>query len=240
METYEPNTTVGVFIPFIHRAEAFLPAANSVSYTLRDHTGAPVAGFTDVALTPAPTEAHVQIQIQAAQNLITSPRRFETRTVIVKALAGITPWQATVRYRLLPWVPVTVYPDTVRSYVGLDPTELPDGDLDVTSALLDVEAEVGQTELAAALISGTQLERYANRAVLARTVLNSLTAIRSRYLLRHTDGSINAQRGELDIKDLETRAQRDLAEAKDLLLGRPPTAEAMMYIPTLTDPITGV
>jgi hypothetical protein len=239
MQTYEPNTIVSVFIPFIHQGEAFLPAANSVRYTLRDHAGTPVPGFVDVPLTPGLTDTFVRIEVPALQNAITAGRRFETRTINLRALIGTTPWHTQVRYRLLPWLPITVTPDSIRSYVGLDVTELPDTDLDVISAALDVEAELTQTVLAAALISGTQNERMANRAIQAQAVLNSLTAISSRYLLRHTDGSINAQRGALNIEDLEARARRDLVEAKNLLLGRPPTAEAMMYIPALIDPITG-
>lgn len=237
MLTFEPGADITIVVPFLLEGEPFIPEEDSVTYVLRDNDGS-VADSG--ALSPGATDVQVAVTTDAADNALAVDKRFEKRTLIVKATANGLPWETRVIYRLSAWLNTTVTPSDVRGYLGAEIPELPDSAIDLWEAYMAVETAVTKTTLDAALVAGTAVERAANKAILARAVLDIIPSLAARLLQSHTDGTIKAERAKMDLKLLADKARGDLSGAIDTLTNRSVTAYPMLVFATPdVDVITG-
>lgn len=141
-------------------------------------------------------------------------------------------------YKLTPRIASTVSHRDILAFIGVEEAEFPEADADYVSAywfLLDQYPTLFATNPIAA-----------NNAVVAQTVLDSISAIRSRLWLKNTDGSISVSRS-LDFEALEKRARSALgknlgsavAGFSDTELSTSFGSTQILFAPR-TDPITGV
>ena len=65
--------------------------------------------------------------------------RYEKRTLITKFSSGGIPYTVSMRYRLVPFLNLEIGPENIRKFVGVNPRELPDDEIDLTRAYFDIE-----------------------------------------------------------------------------------------------------
>lgn len=183
---------VPVRILFKNGGETFIPDANSVYYTVRDNDGQTVVGHTNVAVSTGATTAAVTITVPAIVNQITG--KIEQRTVQVKATRGGIPWNTSVAYHLTEWLNFSVRPPQVRKYLGVNEGELPDEDIDLVRAYLQVELDIGEENFAEALSSGTMEAIRANDAIMYQAALQILPGFALRIAQQETNGTLGFQR----------------------------------------------
>lgn len=237
MNTVEPGSDAVITVQFRQQGEPFLPT--TPTWTLRGHSGAPVSGYIAQALTLPPTATSAQVTVPGAQNTIAVDRRFEIRRVVVSALRVGVAWQTVIPYRVIPYLNYDATVDDVRSFFGLDEGELPNGDVDLFAAYIAVEEAATRTVFETALVSGDRRQHQANNAIIAQAALLAIPALRQRLLLRHTDGSINAQRTPINWEALEGHARAQLNAALDVVGNRLAPVFGGFVAPALLDPITG-
>lgn len=239
MQTFEPGVAARIVVPFERDGEPFLPASGSVKWTLRDHEGSIVTGYNAKAETPAPTDTFVLLTVNAPETAIDPDRRFEKRTIILEANVGPLPWSRRIVFRLADFLNHSVDEGAVRSKIGVGVSELPDSDIDLWAAYMDVETAVTKDVLDAALASGSAAEDAANIAIRSRAVLAALPALSQRIFQKRSDGSINVTRNKLDIDAIRGAALDALNEALNTITGRQFTAIPMFAFASGTDVITG-
>lgn len=190
-----------IAVPLIRDGEPFLADDGSVTWSLRDHTGALVAGMTNVPLTSG-GETTLLINVPASANEIAPGRQFEKRSISVKGLTDGQPFLAGTQYRITPWLNHSVTPSQIWAFIGTDAGELPEADIDITGAYIALSELVGETQLVEALNSGTKLEQQANDAIKGLAVLRVLPGVRQRLLKRAEDGTLKAERFAIDFNKL--------------------------------------
>jgi len=239
VQTFEPGTDISLVVPFLVDGEPAIPLAGSVTWTLRNNAGVPIAGYIDKAETTGSTDTDVTLEIDGADTGI-GANRFEQRTIQVKATIAGRPWSTTLALRLAPFLNTTASPDAVRAYIGVQQHELPDSDIDIFAAFMNAETALTAATLTAALASGTSHQLNANKAITAYAVIAALPSLGQRILQKQTDGSIAAQRNKLDLAALAARAGADIAAALDDILDRGITPYPAFFIPVGVDVITGI
>lgn len=215
------------------------PDLGSVRYTVRDNDGAVVDGQVDVLVTTDPLTVQSTLVIPAAANTLVG--RFAYRTVVVSFSAGGVPHQTKLRYRITPWLNHTVQPAQVRSYFGVNTSELADDDIDLMEAYLQVETEIGDPALLETLLSsGDARQININNAILYRAALNVLPSIQLRLAQEEADGSKRYTRfARLDMTKLEQATMALYTQAMADATGIPTPAKTLFMLSTQSDPITG-
>lgn len=239
MRSFLAGHDVTLVVPLNLNGEPFIPDSGSVKWTLRDSAGQAVPAYTDQPVTMPAGGTEAVILIPAAANAL-GTGRFTKRTVVLTATKTLRPVFINVAYRLTPWLNTTVTPDRVRAFIGVDNGELPDDDVDIVTAYFDVEDELTEPTLTAALSADNADERAANDAILAQTVLNLLPSLPLRLSQSESNGVFQVQRPKIDLAELERRASGLLADALDTVSARIVADPDILLVVTTVDPITGV
>lgn len=216
------------------------PDVGSVTYTIKDQSGAAMAGLTDLAYVTTSTTYQMMVLVPSSAHTINSGRRFERRTVVVNFTVNAAPVQLTRTYRIVPELAHTVTPAEVRAFIGIEAHELPDDDIDILSAFMLAEKDVGEAELAAALISGTTAEIAANTLIRMRAVLDVLPSAKQRMAQSEKNGVKEFSR--VDLKELDKLgaiAEARYEEAYDEIVVRTETNVSLFLTTSSTDAITG-
>lgn len=238
MKTYLAGEDITLQIPLRMNGEPTVPDTGSVKLTVRDNAGQVLVNKAAVTMDVASTEAAVTIL--ATHNAL-GGGRFSNRTVIISYTKTGRPQEARLSYRLTAWLNTTVTPDDVRGFIGIDSGELPDREIDILGAYLDIENVVGQTTLTAALAGADAKQISANRMILAKAVLAQLPGLPLRISQNESNGVFSAQRPKIDLALLELRALALLADNSDLVTGITGVDQDLFLAPALApDPITGV
>ena len=233
MLTFITGEDVTVAVPLQRDGEPFLADENSVTWSLRDHTGA-IALAGQIPLDA--TDTSITVLIPAAENTILAGRRFEKRFLIVKGTVEAQDFQIQVPYRITPWLNHTVTTDAVRAFIGtFAQGELPDGDIDLMSAYYDIADVVGDDVLEVALGSGGQVETTANDAIKAAAVLRVLPGMQARLSKREEDGVMKVERFPVDLDKIAAEARSIITRAVRLVSGVDDTATPPSLI-VLTQP----
>lgn len=232
------GAAVTITVPFARDGEPFVPSAGAASWTLRGQDG---VVLTTGALTGI-ADTSAQVVIDAAQATITGGRIFEKRTLLVSAEHEGQPYRWAATYRIHAWLNLTADAGAVRSFIGCDESELPDGDIDLLGAYLKVVGKAGQAAVTTALASGTLLEAQANTAVTAQAVLDVLPGLAQRLAKRETDGNRNIERFELDVVSMDLKARTALKDALEAVavVDDTTTVPTIFVVATRTDPVTGI
>lgn len=193
-----------IAVPLTRDGEPFLADDGSVTWSLRDHTGALMSGMTNVSLPSSDTT--LLVEVPAAANEIAPGRQFEKRSISIKGLAEGQPFVAGAQYRITPWLNHSVTTSQIWAFIGTDAGELPEADIDITGAYFSLAEMVGETQLVEALSSGSKLEQRANDAIKGMAVLRVLPGVRQRLLKRAEDGTLKAERFAIDFNQLAADA----------------------------------
>lgn len=235
MKTYATDTDVTLSVAFVRDGQPVIPEPNTVEFTVYDHTGVPI--HTGSVATGA-ADYGVRILVPAEKNAITTS--FSKRTVIVRATSGGMPIEERVVYRLMPFALHSVTPQDVRSYLGLDDSDLPDDDIDIAKAYLELQIEVGRGQFDAALSSGEEPEIRANDAIIYKTVLDLIPSLQNRVAQAETDGGLSFKRNPVrDYNSLATLTRERLSSALSLITIGVEPSYTFMTTTNDADPITG-
>lgn len=211
-----------------------VPTPGATTYTVRDTSGAPIAGLTDKALAVSSTQQKITIpganhatagfyhvSVQFDHLGATHSRRFS--------------------YRIAAFVPIAATPDNVRSLMALTWDELPDQDIDLEygfQALVD-----DGFDLTDQLKATDSTAYHANRAVALKTALDLTFSLPLRALQSEKSEVGSAARFTLGSKDWEN-LRRDLANKLSHAVlkatGGTATVPVLMVTTAPVDPITGV
>ncbi|BCJ91784.1 hypothetical protein IZ6_25190 [Terrihabitans soli] len=231
--------SIAVPVFFTVSGDPKVPDSGTAVYTVYDQAGEPITGLIDVPLSTGPTTTRTIISISQTYTSISSGR-FSKLTVIVRFVHGGMPHTLRIPVRLVPFINYSASPADVRSYCGVNASELPDGDIDIFEAFLTIESIVGQTELAAALAAGTKVEVSANMAILYAAALSVLPSLQLRVAQRQSDGPLTFDRAPIkDFSKLYGETQSLLTEALNLVTGRSEGDNPLLVLTTPVDPITG-
>ncbi|MBD9544263.1 hypothetical protein IB276_32990 [Ensifer sp. ENS04] len=234
------GTPTALIIPFIIGNQPVAPDVGSVTYTLKDQLGSPMVGLTDIPYVTTPTTYQMQVLVPSSAHSIDPARRFERRGVVVNFKLNGEEVQLTRSYRVVPEPTHTVTPADVRAFIGIEEHELPDSDIDILSAFLLVEKDVGATELAAAITSGTTAELSANTLVRMRAVLDVLPSAKQRMAQSEKNGVKEFSRVDLkELDKLKKDAEDRYQEAYDDIVVTTETTVSLFLVTSNTDAITG-
>ena len=234
------NTPAALAIPFAVDSQPVVPDVGSVSYTIRDHSGTPLAGLIDIPYLTQADSYQMQILIPSSAHMISISRRFERRSVVVSFKIDGGEAQIVRSYRVIPEPLHTVSPKDVRSFIGIEEHELPDADIDLFSAFMAVEKDVGMDTLHAALVSGTTDELAGNTLVRMQAVLDVLPSAKQRMAQTEKRGVKEFSRVDLkELDKLKIAAEDRYQEAYDEIVVAVETNVSVFLISTNTDAITG-
>lgn len=178
MKTFLAGADVTVDVLFEQGADTVIPDLNTVTYTLYSNAG--VALHTDVAVVTTSDSTQIAIIVVAADNAIAGD--FETRTLLINYKMNGGTRQQQVQYRLIPFIPLAVSCDDVRTLIGFSKKELPDSDLNIYTAYLSVVDDLGIDLVTPALVAKDITTLSLNRAIACRALIDILPSLQLRAL----------------------------------------------------------
>lgn len=242
MLTFIAGQDITVDVLFVKGVdETVVPDIGSVKYDLFDNSGAPLDAA--VAVTTDGTDTHIPIPILAAKNAKASGKDFEMRTLRVHWEDDGAPYITEIQYRIADFVPHSVSPLGVRSLLGLAKNELPDEDLDIYAAYVEVAEDIGSAALLTALTAGNSSTISANRAIAAKTLLNVLGSIEIRTMQEDKSNTAQLSRfSKIDFATVRAWLQKLYDDAVDVVVPPSTTGSDAVLITTMPtiDSITGV
>lgn len=235
MRTFEAGRDVTVPVNLTYNGQPAVPDSGTAVLSVLTPGGDVL--FTE-SLTTGPTDVVIVVTIPAEHNQITTS--FSRRVVRITAERGGIPFDAVTMYRLTPQILYTVTPKDVRGFLGVNEGELPDEDVDLAGAYLNLEFAIGRDKLVAALTSGEEAELRANDAVLYSTVLDLIPSLANRVAQEETDGALSFKRNaRKDFSDLKKSAEDRLSAALATINPVVDPGYAILITTTDADPITG-
>jgi len=226
-------------VSFMVGGQPALPDEGTVTYSLRDHEGNPIAALTDVPVVTTPTTHYVELDIPGEHNTLTPGKRFERRIVFVKFKSNGISRGIRDTYRLIPFLNHSVTPAQVRSFLGVNDTELPDEDIDLTEAYFAVEDQLGSDTLSNHLVSGTTQELAANMMIRMRAVLNIIPSLKQRVAQEESSGQKSFLRPVIrDFDALRVEAEKRYLAASEELSSGQMLSLNLVVVTQDTDPIT--
>ena len=177
------------------------------------------------------------IQVSSPNTDITSGAASEKRTIIATGLVDGNPFQILHPFLLVPFQNHGVVPADVRKFIGCDEGELPDDEVDLTGAYLDLAEKMTLTLLDAGTIT---YPRSVDQAVLAQAVLNLMPSLPIRISKSESDGTSKVERFPIDLNLVANRAMALLSSASNIITSTDATTRTLIALTTRTDPITGV
>lgn len=194
-------------VQFRNRGEPAIPDQGSVTYTLRGHDGALLAGHAAVPVETGALAVETVITVPADQNLIAGS--LERRSITVNWTFKSAPKETRLSYWLHAWLNFSTTPADVRKYIGANESELPDDDIDLVEAYI----EVAKMVTVEALVSKLQTDPLqAENALLAYAVLSVIPSLKSRMAQEQADGVLSFTRPDLrnfDELRVEARSMLD-------------------------------
>lgn len=225
-----------VTVQFLANGQPVVPDLGSATYTIYGQDGGMLVSNVPVTVGPAATAVTVAIDPQYETRTL----RFEKRTVVFNWSNGGASYSKRVQYRLTPFLNYNVGPDNIRSFLGLDPHELRDDEVDIISAYIYLEDRLGETALTNAFNSGGMTEENANRALLYATCLNVLPSLRLRLAKERSDGPLTWKRFDVeDFNELEARIRGLLEETIEEVVPTLGYAYTLITVSNPIDIITG-
>lgn len=233
------NRAITFSVPFEKGTDFFTPDVGTVSFTVRDNTGQPIDGLTDVAVTTTSSTTRLDIALSAEQTSISG--LLENRYVEVRyesrGLAGVI----NTSFRLRPFVPMSVTGDEVRSFLGLTEHELGDDEMEFYWGYLRAKMDVPAVD--AALVAGDMTTLLVNDMIKGAVVIKLIASLPLRVAKSEQSEASQFARLDalIDFKALLAAAQ-DLYQKGVTALGVPPLVPnypLFMATGPAVDPIRG-
>jgi hypothetical protein len=234
VKTFLADTQIAVAVPLLRNGEPFVPDNGQVNWELRGQNGAvisPASSLTGIQNT------FVTVTIGANLGELGDDRTREKRTLVITGLDAGTPFRTQYAYQLTAFVNMTATPADVRTFLGIGENELPDAEIDLLGAYLDLCDRATPAVVDTALAAGDASERAANKAIVAQAVLDLLPSLPTRYAKRETDGTQEHERFALDLERIEARALVDVERFIETSVTA--AAPAVIRFAVRTDPLTG-
>ena len=165
------------------------PEIDSVYYTIYTASGTPLAGRDNVAYPTTATDTYISLTTTDLENtknpLVTSEPRF---VEVVFGYAGQL-YRSKYVYTLIDSSlrVLTASPADVRSYLGVNPSELPDTDLDIYGTWLDLVESY--PDFSTYLAAGDGIARHANEYLAITLAINAIPSLRLRVAQSETDNT---------------------------------------------------
>ncbi len=220
--------------------EFVIPDAGSLTVTLRDHTGAVLAGYDALSL-PDVALPLVQLVVPSGINAIDPAGLAETRYVKFSFTVSGLPYSQSANYRLTPFLPIQKNAQNVRDLLGAAETELPDSAIDLIEAYFKLADEVG-VAFTAAMIATTRANICANNMVALQAAITTIPAMQTRLLKSEKSHDEGFERSKIDFAKLEVDLVAQLAgETASMIDGTviAVSSPAIFAVTTPTDIITG-
>ena len=162
---------------FVIPLDGPLQVADSVTWTLRDQTGA-------VKSTAKPSLAAgakvISIMISAATNTKSSATLTESRFLEVSWASAEGTQIFELPYVLVDWIPLRVQASDVMSILGLDEVELSQTEIDIMSSALFVKDDVGSLVFDVALVAGDLSTNRINQLVAVHAAIELAPSLQLR------------------------------------------------------------
>lgn len=216
--------------------EEQLPLEGTLVAELCDNSGAVILheNLPDNATT---------MTVPATYQVIGVGRAFDNRVLHIRYDTYTGPKLIRLRYRVVDIPLLTVGAQEVRAYIGLQPEELPDRDVDLVSAYFKIEELIQSDRLRQFLGSGTSQELKANELIMLQAVLDLGPSLLQR--VAHTMQDANLRLARHAVKNFEDLLGQTAARFAALLAELQPTTAGLSTIPLFTlvpespDAITG-
>ena len=222
-------------IEFIVSGEFVIP--DSGVATVRDMGGTPITGLIDIPL--AVDSTSTTLTIPGVENTVGVGSTFEVRYVTVRFAVGNKTYYRNFSYRVVPFIPLTTTPEDVRRELGLDSTELPDKDIDVLAAYIQLRVEYGQT-IEDALTEGTEKTLAVNKAVGVQAALELINSLvfRAAVKIKAEDSAIERM-SDFDVNEIRIRLGQRLSKLLGIIQGEAEEGTSIFVLSSPTDAITG-
>lgn len=208
---------------------------SSATATIRDQTGAVL-----VANEPLPVDTtSALLEIPGANNALAPGSVYENRFVVVVFVHEGRQHRQELSYRVRPFVAVTATPKDVRRELGLDPSELPDDDIDVYSAYLTLEQEYG-IRFVDALSGGNLSASLVQKAIAVRAAIELTFSLPFRAGVRFaSEGNQFQRKDDFDPVAIRIALGQRLSGMIDVILQEDTLVTPSMSLATPVDVITG-
>jgi hypothetical protein len=175
--------------------------------------------------------------VPAVQNAIVA--RYEKRTLITKFSSGGIPYTVSMRYRLVPFLNLEIGPENVRKFVGVNPRELPDDEIDLTRAYFDIEAQSPSRSWSSCWLARlpTQVGKQRHPRTVSSSASRRSSCVwpRPRRMVRLAS-TLPRNPG---LRPAPQGCRRSSLVALDTLIGRDSAAQTLITVSTPIDVITG-
>lgn len=242
MQTVHPAQDISVFVLFETGVDSTaVPDTASVEYTLYANDGTPLTYGT---VTTGASDTQTTITLDGSNTQKDSGKLFEMRNLEVRWTVDGAAFVKNIPFRVQDYVPYSVDFNSVRSLLGLARNELPDNDIDIFAAYVDLRDEFGATALTTALTSGGKSSVAANRAIAAQCLINVLGSIEIRTLQQDKSNTAQQSRfAKIDFDVVRAWLQKLVDDAQAIIVGVTDTnytgITLITTMPTI-DPITGI
>lgn len=231
---YYAGVDVTVPVDFIVNGEFVIP--ESATATLRLNDGSVDATISNVSLDTSTTSTSVTIP--EVSNTLASGVDFEHRYLLVTFVLNAQTYTQTIHYDLIPFVPMTGTPDKVRAILGLDLSELPDTDIDLFRAYLDIKART-DVDISTALTSTGRDSLTANEIINIQAALNVVPSLQLRVAASmQSEDSVFRRFSSMDFNAIENKLVGRQMSLLSELITTTEVAFSIFGVSTPTDPVT--
>lgn len=233
------DEAVSVLINFRNAGQPVIPTTNSVSYVVRDNSGVVISGIGTVQVATGPADTSITIVIPSEYT--SAPNGLEKRTVQVTWSLNGNPRKEFHTVWLHPYLNISATPDHVRSFIGLNATELPDEEIDIVGAYYRLANDLSLATVEAATAETGPTAQYIDQAIVATAVLEVLPSVQLRVAQKMSDGAVGFDRlSKIDFSEIKKKAIDRLEKAKEALSLEDEVTPTLVSFGTRTDAITGV
>lgn len=242
MQTVHPAQDISIFVLFETGVDSTaVPDTDSVAYTLYANDG---TMQTTGTVSTGPSDTQTTITFDGSNTIKDSGKLFEMRTLEVRWTVDDAFFTKTIPFRIQDYIPYTVDFNSVRSLLGLARNELPDTDIDIFAAYVDLSDEFGSAALTTALTSGGKSSIAANRAIAAQCLINVLGSIEIRTLQQDKSNTAQQSRfAKIDFDVVRAWLQKLVDDAEAIIVGVADSSYSgvtlITTLPTI-DPMTGI
>lgn len=210
------GTPQSVIMEFAVDGQPVIPDANSIYFTAWNHLGVQIEGYDFVpAVDAIPTQ--MKVVMSEALNSIAADALFETRYLRADFMHNNKPYAVLTTYGLYRMVPMTATPHGVRALVGADTSELPDADIDLIAAYIELMGSYSEI-LPGALRRTDAVGLTANRAIALQAAVTICPSLQSRLLKSEKADNAGFQRADMDFLKLENDLRANLASSLEEIL----------------------
>jgi hypothetical protein len=198
-----------VILEFMVDGQPVVPDANTIGFTAWDNGGSIIQKYNfSQPVDAVPTQMSVVMSLALSD--IPSNVLFESRYLRADFMYNSKPYSVSKAYRLHHMIPMTEGPQSVRALVGADHDELPDDDIDLIAAYMELAAIYGAA-IDTALRRTDVIAMAANNAIALQAAVSLCQSMQSRLLKSEKADNSGFERAAMDFIKLEGDLRGQLA-----------------------------